>query len=430
MLHMQLDMNKKTPTLLLIILTMLLLILWKCQLPAFATPQDNETGDLPLDHLLLKLIIILGSAKLVGELFKRLDQPEVLGELIAGIIIGPSLLGWVEADHYIKFLAEIGVIILIFEVGLESDLKDLLQTGFSSFLVAALGVIFPFGMGYFTVKLIGIAEGSTEVAIFLGATLTATSVGLTARVLSDSGKLDSNESKVILGAAVIDDVLGLIILATVVGLIQKHTIETGSLLLTAGSAVGFLVGALVIGVYVTPHFMKLIEHMRVRGVIFVTSFLWCLFLAFVAHRIGLATIVGAFAAGLVVEKATPNVCIGDRIKPVANIFVPIFFVTMGMMVDVKSLINPQTLLLAGIIIAVAIISKILCGWGAYRNGMNRLAIGIGMIPRGEVGLIFASYGLTHTIITQSVYSAVILMVLVTTLITPPLLKAIMSQHDY
>ena len=400
---------------------------WGFARPVFATPQGSEPDGIPLDHLLLKLIIILAAAKLMGELFKRLHQPEVLGELVAGIIIGPSLLGWVQADHYIEFLAEIGVIVLIFEVGLESELKDLLRSGLSSFFVGALGVLFPFGFGYSAVKMFSIAGGSTEVAIFIGATLTATSVGLTARVLSDSGKLESNESKVILGAAVIDDVLGLIILATVVGLIQRHAIETDSLLVTVGSAVGFLVGALLIGVYVTPHLMKLIERMQVRGVIFVTSFLWYLFLAFIARKIGLATIVGAFAAGLVVEKATPNVCIGDRIKPVANIFVPIFFVTMGMMVDFRAFLNPDTLVLAGILIVIAIVSKILCGWGTLDSHVNRLAVGIGMIPRGEVGLIFASYGLANAVISQSVYSAIILMVIVTTLITPPFLKASLQK---
>jgi Kef-type K+ transport system membrane component KefB len=363
----------------------------------------------------------------MGELFKRLKQPEVLGELVAGIIVGPSLLGWVQVDQYIEFLAEIGVIVLIFEVGLESELKELLMTGLSSFLVAALGVILPLGIGYSAVKFFGIGDGSTEVAIFLGATLAATSVGITARVLSDIGKLESKEGKVILGAAVIDDVLGLVVLATVIGLIQRHTIELGHILGTAGAAVGFLVGALVVGVFVTPCIMKLIDCMSVRGVIFVSSFLWCLFLAFVAHRIGLATIVGAFAAGLVVERATPTVCIGDLIKPVSDIFVPIFFVTMGMMVDFRTLLNPNTLVLAGILIAIAIISKILCGWGAVGSRVNRLAIGIGMIPRGEVGLIFASYGLAHAILSQSVYSAIILMVIVTTLITPPLLKTSLQK---
>lgn len=394
-----------------------------------ASPQTGEIEGLPLGQLLLKLIIILAAAKLMGELFKRLNQPEVLGELIAGILIGPSLLGWVQADHYIEFLAEIGVIVLIFEVGLDSDLNDLLRSGLSSFFVAALGVLFPFVFGYSAVKLMGIGAGSSEVAIFMGATLAATSVGITARVLSDSGNLASREGKVILGAAVIDDVLGLVLLATVVGLIQRHTLEAGSLLLTIGSAVGFLVGALVFGVFVTPYIMKLIDRMQVRGIIFVSSFLWCLFLAFIAHKIGLATIVGAFAAGLVIERATPNVCVGDRIKPVANIFVPLFFVTMGMMVDFRSLLDPNTLILAGILTALAIGSKILCGWGAFGSKVNRLAVGIGMIPRGEVGLIFASYGLAHEIVSQSVYSAIILMVVVTTLITPPLLKATLSQKE-
>ena len=394
-----------------------------------ASPQTGEIEGLPLDQLLLKLIIILAAAKLTGELFKRLKQPEVLGELVAGIIIGPSLLGWVHVDHYIEFLAEIGVIVLIFEVGLESDLRDLLRSGLSSFFVAALGIVFPFVFGYTAVKLLGIGAGSSEVAIFMGATLAATSVGLTARVLSDLGKLESNEGKVILGAAVIDDVMGLIILATVIGLIQKHTVQAGSILLTSGSAVSFLVGALVFGVFVTPHIMKLIDRMQVRGVVFVSSFMWCLLLAFIAKRIGLATIVGAFAAGLVVEKATPNVCIGDRIKPVANIFVPIFFVTMGMMVDFRTLLETQNLVLAGILIFIAVLSKILCGWGAFGSKLNRLAVGIGMIPRGEVGLIFASYGLANAVISQSVYSAIILMVIVTTLITPPLLKATLSQKE-
>ncbi|MFQ6092841.1 MAG: cation:proton antiporter [bacterium] len=384
---------------------------------------------MPIGRVLLNLIIILAAAKVVSELFERFGQPAVLGELVAGVLIGGSLLGWVQLDDYIEVLAEIGVIILIFEVGLELELKELMRMGRSSFLVAVIGVVLPFFLGYYCCKLLNVAGGSTEVAIFMGASITATSIGITARVLADLGKLQLDESKIILGAAVMDDVMGLVILATVVGILQTHTVEVANILRLAGLAIVFLVGALVVGAVVTPHLMKLIDRMRVRGVIFVASFLWCLFLAFVAHEIGLATIVGAFAAGLVVEKATPQVSIGKLIRPVAAIFIPIFFVKMGMMVNLRAFLEPRTLLLAAVLTIMAIIGKVVCGWGGLGKRLNKLSIGLGMIPRGEVGLIFASHGMVHSVITESVYSAIIVMVMVTTFITPPLLKLSLTHGE-
>lgn len=393
----------------------------------------HEGGELDVATDLFYLVIILLAAKLCGELFERFHQPTVLGELVAGVIIGGSVLNLVPLTSRIELLAELGVIILLFQVGLESRLHEMLRVGLPSLFVAVIGVVLPFALGYFTSIAMGIAGGDVQVAIFIGATLTATSVGITARVLADMRELGSDEGKIILGAAVIDDVMGLVILAVVVALMRSGSVEVGNIVKVGGIAVLFLGVTLVAGSYGVPRLMSVVQRMQCQGIITVTCMIFAFALSFVAAELGLATIVGAFAAGLLLEeeayyKRDPvwipgrAVRLAEVSRPIANLLVPIFFVKMGMLVDVQVFLKPEIVIIAALITVVAIAGKLVCGWGAVGIRANKIAIGVGMVPRGEVGLIFASYGLAHHVISTSLYSSVLLMVIITTFITPPLLK--------
>lgn len=382
-----------------------------------------------IPQTILYIILILVSAKIFGELAVRIGQPPVLGELIAGVIIGSSVLGFVKPNESLMLLAELGAILLLFEVGLESDLEEFLRVGPSAFLVAAIGVIGPFAAGYFTALALGLTH---IVAIFIGATLTATSVGITARTLSDLGRLRTPEAKIILGAAVIDDIMGLIILAVVTGLVATGKISIWQISKITILAITFLVGAIVVGIRLTPLGISVAKKLRTRGALTTTVLLFCLTLAYIAHELKLATIVGAFAAGLVLARTEHSARIQDRIKPLADILIPIFFVMLGTSVNMNVFnpFNPAThgeLSLLAIMLTVAVTMKIFAGLGVLRKNVNRLIVGIGMIPRGEVGLIFASVGLSAKIITSSQYSAIIGVVIVSTFITPPLLKLFLRK---
>ncbi|HET6453422.1 MAG TPA: cation:proton antiporter [Armatimonadota bacterium] len=391
---------------------------------------------------ILYVIVVLIFAKLFGEFAERLKQPAVLGELIAGVILGGSVLGWIRINTghslppqlaVLTFLAELGVILLLFEVGLDSDLEEFLRVGPSAFLVATIGVIGPFAAGYLVSSLV--FHVSTIVSVFIGATLTATSVGITARTLSDLNQLHTKEAKIILGAAVIDDVLGLIILAVVSGMVSS---SSGSISLweigkTALLAVVFLLSAIIIGIRITPFLLKVAKSLYTRGMITISAFLFCLALSWIAHEIHLATIVGAFAAGLILAKTEDQAHIRHRIEPVADIFIPIFFVMLGLSVNIAYFnpFNPEArsaLSLTGTLILVAIVMKVISGLGVLGRGVKKLVVGVGMIPRGEVGLIFASLGLSRGIITVDEYAGIIAVIIVTTFITPPLLKAVFSFH--
>lgn len=389
-----------------------------------------------ITQAILYVIVILIFAKLFGELAERLKQPAVLGELIAGVILGA--LGWIKISTghslppqlaILTFLAELGVILLLFEVGLESDLEEFLRVGPSALLVAAVGVIGPFVGGYLVSSMVfGI---STMVSVFIGATLTATSVGITARTLSDLNLLHTKEAKIILGAAVIDDVLGLIILAVVSGLVSSSHISYWQAGKTTLLAVLFLVGAIVIGIKIAPFLLKIAKSLYTRGMITISAFLFCLVLSFIAHELKLATIVGAFAAGLILARTEDQAHIRHRIEPVADLFIPIFFVMLGISVNVAYFnpLNPASrgaLILTGTLILVAMVMKVFSGLGVLGRGVRKLVVGVGMIPRGEVGLIFASLGLSRGIITVDEYAAIIAVVIVTTFVTPPLLKAVLS----
>lgn len=402
-------------------------------------------------NVLLELIVILLAAKLGGDLFERVNQPAVLGELIIGMLIGNAHLIGIDlfqnfgSNVTLEILAELGVIILLFEVGLESTVREMRQVGATSLLVAILGVVVPFLLGW-GVSIIFLPEESELVHAFIGATLCATSVGITARVLKDIGKTSSRESKIILGAAVIDDVLGLVILAIVSGIITASStgaggITTGQVSWIIGKALIFIVGAIVIGQWLLPKYFKFAFRIRGKGVFLSFALLVCFGLAYVAGKIGLAPIVGAFAAGLIYDRVEyqefeerEKHSMEDLISPIAIFLVPIFFVRMGMLVDLTTFAQVEILGFAAVMTIAAIIGKQACSLGVWDKKTNRFAIGLGMIPRGEVGLIFAGIGAKlvldgHAVISPSTYSAVVIMVIITTLVTPPLLKWSMMKRS-
>jgi Kef-type K+ transport system membrane component KefB len=391
-----------------------------------------------IDGLLVALIALLVASKLGGAVAERLGQPPVLGELLAGIAIGAlPLLGFGGLDHVVhdrvvEALAELGVILLLFEVGLSTRLADLLKVGLSAFLVATIGVIVPMALGYL-VGLWLLPGRHPYVPLFLGATLSATSVGITARVLNDMGRVQTPEGQIILGAAVIDDVMGLLVLAVMVGLVGGGGASTGVVLAAVtAKAIGFIVGALVLGRWIAPRLFRLASRLRGRGVIFTLALVVCFGLAWVAHAVGLAPIVGAFAAGLVLEGVGFEALLpeGDRLEdllvPVSTLLVPLFFVRMGLQVDLPALAG-GSVALALALTAVAILGKQACALAVVTRGADRLTVGLGMIPRGEVGLIFAGMGLHLTaggrpVLGPGEFAAVVAMVMLTTVLTPPLLK--------
>jgi Kef-type K+ transport system membrane component KefB len=418
----------------------------------------------PIAPALLALIIILASAKLAGELFERLNMPAVLGELVAGVILGNLMLingGWSFFEPLratpvnevwaviLDGLARLGVIILLFEVGLESSVKGMMKVGPSSFVVAVLGVIAPFILG-FGVSWLFIKEippGLSAIVpagfslsylhLFIGAVLCATSVGITARVFKDLGKLQTKEARIILGAAVIDDVLGLMVLAVVSGIITSAEIgrplDAGSIVHLILIAILFLGGSLAFGVFIVPHLMRYLSKLKTGGVMFISALVFCFGLAYLANLAGLAPIVGAFAAGLVLEEVhfrgfREEVQIEQLIRPVSAFLVPIFFVTMGIQVRLETFANLSILSLSAGLTLAAIIGKQICGLGILERGLDRLSIGVGMIPRGEVGLIFASIGKALKVVDDATYSAIVIMVIVTTLITPPILKWTLARR--
>lgn len=363
---------------------------------------------------------MLAGAKLLGELCERyLKQPAVLGEILGGILLGKSLLRWVDGgNEALVQIAEIGAVLLLFEVGLESDLNELFKVGKEALLVAILGVVLPFALGYATASSMGQPKMA---AIFVGAALTATSVGITARVFSDLKVLHTKEARIVMGAAVADDVIGLIILASVSGLAASGTISPLSIAKTTGIAFTFLVGAVVLGIRATPIFLKWARAMNTRAAVSSAAVVICLLLASVAQIAGLAPIVGAFAAGLVLTKTEQKVHFEEKVRSIADIFVPVFFVMMGVNTDLRAM-TPSILILGVALFGVAVVGKVVAGMLVPGKQIGRWMVGVGMIPRGEVGLIFASLGLTHKIIDGGLYAALVLMVLATTFITPPLLK--------
>lgn len=383
-----------------------------------------------LQEFLWSLIVIYIAARAMGELAIRVGQPAVLGELLAGVLVGSSVLGLVEPTETLKLLGEIGVILLLFEVGLESDLQSFLKVGWSAALVAAIGVVTPFVLGYGLAMALDLSRLQ---AVFIGATLTATSVAITARVLSDLGRLQSAEGNIILGAAVLDDILGLVVLSVVVGLAESGTVSWWEIGRTGGMAILFLGLAVAVGIRYAHLLSGLLNRMRTRGHVVAGALIFALLLGYVAEALHVAPLVGAFAAGLVLARTEHQANLEDKIKPVTDVFVPIFFVLTGAAVDV-AYFNPAdprnhpVLVLALWLLVVATIGKLAAGLGALGR-TSRWAVGVGMLPRGEVGLIFAGVGLGRGIIDQGQYGAILVVVVLTTLASPILLKLILKRRE-
>lgn len=410
---------------------------------------------LSVEKFILYLLIILVFAKAFGRLAEKIGQPSVLGELLAGVVLSASVLalipsteGMVGYDVF-HLLAEIGVVLLLFEIGLETRLVDLIKVGPVSALVAIVGVVLPFVMGYFCViyfqefSLLNLEAGMVGlVAIVTGATLTATSVGITARVLADLDRLQTKEARIVLTAAIIDDVLGLIILGVVSGIVSSF--ESGaagagqmtlsSIALITVKAFGFLAVSIFLGKIIAPRIFGFFARIDNNNLVWIMGIAFCFIYSYCSNLFSLAPIVGAFAAGLVLRETDQFKAIESGVKPVSHFFAPIFFVMVGAAVDI-SVFNPSVsenimvISIALILFAVAVVSKYASGYVVYEKGVRKSIIGVGMIPRGEVGLIFAKIGLVHGIFKTDLFSAITAMVILTTFIVPPLLKHMFESEN-
>lgn len=376
-----------------------------------------------LGPLLLAFAAALLGGKLLGELCERLGQPAVLGELLAGVLLGPSVLGLVTLSAGILLIAEIGVVLLLFEVGLETDLEELLRVGGPAMTVALVGMVLPFAGGYLLTLLAGFPSLT---ALFVGAALTATSIGITSRVLSDLRALSSREGRIILGAAVADDILGLVVLAVVSRIADAGSVGVWEAGKAAVLSFAFLVVALLVGIPLGRLLVRFVGRASVRGILVAASVAFALLAAVGAQTAGSAAIVGAFAAGLVLARTNRRNDIRDAVRPIVDVFAPVFFVSIGAQVDVARL-NPAVaenrpgLLLALGLVAVGVLGKFLAGYAAW-GGVRRGFIGAGMIPRGEVGLIFAQIGKQNGALPEPVFVAVVIAVFATTFLAPPLLN--------
>lgn len=373
-------------------------------------------------HLLLTLVVVLVATKLLGELAQRAGQPAVLGELIAGVLLGVSLFGILDPhDPVIHALSQLGVLILLFEIGLHTDLRELIGVGSAATVVGLVGVLIPFVLGYFVAHLLGLG---VLPAIVCGASLTATSIGISARVLSDLGQLETREGQVVLGAAVLDDVVGLIILSVVSALVAGEAVSAGSVALNTVVSIGFIVAALLIGSRLVPPLFRIIEQVETTGALGILALAFAFALAWLASVSHSAPIIGAFAAGLVLHRTPQRQEIERRVATLGHFFVPIFFAAVGAAVDVRTLADGRVALIAGALIAVALAGKYAAGFAPWWFEGRKSLIGVAMIPRGEVGLIFAQMGLTSGVLDVSLFSAIALMVMVSTLVTPPVLGAL------
>ena len=378
------------------------------------------SAGLDYGQIFTSLALVLVVAKIAAELCERVKIPAVLGEIVAGILIGPSALGLVEPSDALKILAEVGVIVLLAEVGLEMDLDELRRVGRSSMLVAIIGVAVPMSSGIAAGSLLG---ETMNASLFLGAAMAATSVGITARVFGDLKALSSTESRIVLGAAVADDVMGLIILTVVTRVVEQGSIDIGGLLSTIGLALGFLIVVGGLGLVILPRLVKWVG-VKATSAATVGVVAAGITFAFSAAASGakLAPIIGAFVAGAALARTEHHDRIARDFAVVGSIFIPVFFMQIGIDTDVTKFFDGHVLLVAGILSVIAIVGKTVAALGALGTNTDKLVIGFGMIPRGEVGLIFATIGVTVGVFNDELYAVVLLMVLVTTLISPPLLR--------
>lgn len=377
-------------------------------------------GAIDFGSIFTDLAIILIVAKIAAELCERIRVPAVLGEILAGIIIGPSMLGFIDPSDAIRMLAEVGLIILLAGVGLEMDLTELRKVGRASMLVAIIGVVVPMSSGVLAGTVLG---ESFNASLFLGAALAATSVGITARVFADLRALSSTEARIVLGAAITDDVLGLIILTVVTRIVQQGSVDLADVASTIGIAVGFIAIAGVVGIFVIPRLFAFIGERAVSpATIGVLAAGLTFGFSAAASGAQLAPIIGAFIAGTALSRTPQHDQISRDFKSLGAIFIPILFLQIGIDTDVTKFFSQHVLSIAAILSVIAVIGKMVAAIGARSANADRLLIGIGMVPRGEVGLIFASIGVAIGVFDDELYAVVLLVVLLTTVITPPLLR--------
>lgn len=448
-------------------------IIWALFLIPFIgfAAETGESGGHAVDAAMIFLVVVgLLLAGKIGALAERVGQPPVLGELLMGVAVGalaliPALHGiekW-KTDPFLFAFAEIGVILLLFKVGLESNLKEMKKVGVPAFLVAIVGVVVPFLLGTFVVGPWLMPGHSFNTYLFLGATLTATSVGITVRVFDDLHFLERKEAKIVLGAAVIDDILGLLILAVVSAIVSVGSVSAGAIGIITLKAVVFLVGAIIVGQLAAPHLGVFFSKIHTGvGMKLALALGFCAVFAWGAQEVGLAPIVGAFAAGLVLDPvhfrhfAAPHVVeklkqliarlngepikqdlqevarheehrhVEEVIDGVANFFVPIFFVYTGMQVNLEVFLDLPVLLVALGVTVAAFVGKVVSMVAAGR-GVRKLIVGVGMIPRGEVGLIFANVGKQLGVVDDKTFAVVVIMVILSTLLTPPMLTAFIKR---
>jgi Kef-type K+ transport system membrane component KefB len=377
-----------------------------------ATP---EAAKIPL-----AMFVVFGCAKVLAEVFEHFGQPGIVGEILAGILIGPSALNLVQPNDFLTALADLGVMFLLFRVGLEVKASELIRVGASASMVAVLGVVAPFAMGWGIMVLWG--ESQIE-SVFVGAAMVATSVGITAQVLAAKGLLDQRSSKMILAAAVIDDVLGLIVLA-IVSSSARGQVQIPELLLTAVLAIGFTV---IVAKWGTTTMVRIVPRvqakLRAGEVQFNLAMLLLFGLSLLAIYAGVAAIIGAFLAGMALAESVGH-RVHDLAHGVTELLVPFFLAGIGLHLDLSAFAQPETMILALVILAAAVFSKLVgCGLGAYNLGRKEmLRVGAGMVPRGEVGMVVAQIGLGLGVIGQSIYGIVVFMAVATTLIAPALLN--------
>lgn len=431
----------------------------------FANSGEGESIAIAETFLWLAILFIMSK---FGSLIEKIGQPSVLGELIVGVLLGNlGLLGLhvfdsVGANEYLQFLAEFGVVILLFRIGLESNIKEMGKVGLMALLVAMVGVVVPFVLGTFLIGNLFYADSAFSTKLFLGAALTATSVGITARVFQDLGKLHIKEAKIVLGAAVIDDVLGLLILAVVSSIASSDSFDAMNIVILSAKAIGFLVLSVLLGQLMAPYIGKFLSkiHSGVgMKITFAISF--ALLFAYLAAFVGLAPIVGAFAAGLVLDpvhfmafkspayvskileklhNVAPNDSgavvdilkhheekhVEDLVDTIGHLFIPLFFVITGLQVKLDVLFDPKVLMVALAVTLVAFVGKIVAGIATW-GGVKRLIVGFGMIPRGEVGLIFANVGKALGVVSDEMFSVIVVMVIFSTLFTPPILTVLLKR---
>ena len=376
----------------------------------------------PIASLLVSLVAIFIATKLLGEIAQRLGQPSVLGELLAGVLLGGSVLGVIDANNpVLHAMAEIGVMVLLFETGLHTELRSLLSVGSAATTVGLAGVVMPFAAGYASALAFGVAPVP---ALVCGAALCATSVGISARVLSDLGRLESPEGRVVLGAAVLDDIVGLVILAVVAAIVGGTTVSLLGVSRIAAVAIAFVVAAVVVGMRLAPPMFGLVERIKSAGALGLFGLAFAFALAVLAQLVGSALIIGAFAAGIVLFPVAQRQEIERATTTIGHFFVPIFFASVGAAVDLRALANPQSLAVGAALIVCGIAGKVLAGFVPYWFRGSKLLVGVAMVPRGEVGLIFAQMGLNTRAIDHGLFGAIMLMVLATTLATPPLLARV------